>query len=105
GNRLCWAIARLSEQAVPVECWSIDELEGAGGRARDDPVHDFAGGRAAAPQNLRGTLPPLRRASQEIGNLTTKGTKTDSKRHKQVLFCASFRSLYVPFCGVFPNCC
>ncbi len=36
--------------------------EGAGGRARNDPVHDFAGGRAAAPQNLRGTLPPLRPA-------------------------------------------
>ena len=37
-----------------------DELEGAGRRARDDPVHDFAGGRAAAPQDPRGTLPSLR---------------------------------------------
>src|SRR5439155_633051 len=26
-----------------------------------------------------------------------KGTKTDSKRHKEVLFCASLRPLYVPF--------
>src|SRR3989442_14541890 len=55
-------MAGLPKQAVLIECRSIDDLEGAGGRARNDPVHDFAGGRAAASQNLRGTLPPLRPA-------------------------------------------
>ena len=42
-------------KAVPIECRVVDDLEGAGGRARDDHVHDFAGGRASAPQDSRRT--------------------------------------------------
>ena len=33
----------------------LSSLEAAGRRARDDRVHDFAGGRTAAPQDPRGT--------------------------------------------------
>src|SRR5262249_42724976 len=49
-NGLCRTIAGFSEQAVHIECWSIDEVEGGGGRPRDDPFYDFPGGRAAAPR-------------------------------------------------------
>src|ERR1700704_133111 len=40
---------------MPVERRSAAGLEGAGRRARDDEVHGFAGGRAAAPQDPCGT--------------------------------------------------
>ena len=44
----------------------VDGLEGAGRRARDDQVHDFAGGRAAAPQDPRGTGQALKTGVREI---------------------------------------
>ena len=46
----------------PSSVASIDRLEGAGRRARDDQVHDFAGGRAAAPQDPRGTRQAVKSA-------------------------------------------
>ena len=63
---------RLPE-AVPVERRVIDRLEGAGRRARDDQIHDFAGGRAAAPQNPRGTCQALRPAVRRASGVRYPG--------------------------------
>ena len=54
-NGLCRAAAWLPEHAVPVQRRVAVLVEAARRRAGDDCVHDFAGGRAAAPQDARGT--------------------------------------------------
>ena len=66
GDRLCRATARISEQAVPVERRLDDGLEGAGGRARDDRLHDLAGGRPAAAQDPCGAGQALKQTRRNI---------------------------------------
>ena len=56
GPRAC-----ASEQTVPIECRSGDKREGAGRRARDDPVHGFAGRRAATAQDTRTAVQTINR--------------------------------------------
>ena len=51
-----------------------------GGRARNDPVHDFAGGRAvASPQNLRGTLPTLNAQTHLSSELASPSERFSTK--------------------------
>src|SRR5439155_1682129 len=68
GDRLCRPSAGRAQQALPIQCGAVGGLERAGGRAGDDRLHGFAGGRAAAAQDSCGALSALSAASRTERN-------------------------------------